>query len=74
MNKTSLKVIFQVSLPWKRDVFWIRNIRTLRPLELIFKVSFTRQSYVQSYVLRIAFSPYELRLSKRQAVHTQRST
>ena len=43
---------------------------TLKPA----KVSFTRQSYVQSYVLRIAFSPYELRLSKRKAVHTQRST
>ena len=38
------------------------------------EVSFTLQSYVQSYVLRIAFSPYELRLSKRQAVQTQRST
>ena len=46
---------------------------SLRVLRLI-KVSFTRQSYVQFYVLSIAFSPYELRLSKRQAVHTQRST
>jgi hypothetical protein len=41
---------------------------------IVRKATFTRQSYVQSYLLRIAFSRYELRFSKRQCVNTQRST